>query len=186
MLWIVIRSPTGRWGVSAPTDDAVADGCEVYHIYASSEAEAKKKAQSIRSNHVRSGIPLPTQSAPYARTSTRQPVNVVDRQQRRCLFCGSDIPKTARSDAKFCCPAHRQLSHKQKRQGPQGSPLQLLLHQIEKVRNLERQLQIEVDQISDIMTKHQLWSDKTATQLLRDAGYGIYGEVASPLSPHGC
>lgn len=65
-LWTVARFPAGIWDTGGKTTDPAYEFCEVYRVGATSREEAKKKAQGVRSNLMRKGSPLPSQSAPYA------------------------------------------------------------------------------------------------------------------------
>lgn len=73
------RFPDGSWTTGGPVSDSIYQDCEVYLTQATSDAEAKKKAQSVRRRLLDKGHPLPTQSRPYpfseiAPTAKAEPV----------------------------------------------------------------------------------------------------------------
>lgn len=65
----VVRFPNGTWSWGGPVSDPDYSECEVYVVPFVSEADAKKKAQAVRSRLVAKALPLPSQLAPYRHPS---------------------------------------------------------------------------------------------------------------------
>lgn len=65
ILWTVARFPSGMWCAGGKVSDPDYSKCEVYQIPDENREKATKRAQGIRSRLVKTGSPLPTQTAPY-------------------------------------------------------------------------------------------------------------------------
>lgn len=52
-MWTVARFPSGMWSTGGSPNDPEYACCEVFHVIAKSRDEAKRKAQSMRSNAIR-------------------------------------------------------------------------------------------------------------------------------------
>ena len=52
-MWTVARFPSGIWSTGGSHNDPEYACCEVFQVIAKSRDEAKRKAQSIRSNAIR-------------------------------------------------------------------------------------------------------------------------------------
>lgn len=51
--WTVARFPSGIWSTGGSPNDPEYENCEVWQVSAKSRDEAKRKAQSMRSNALR-------------------------------------------------------------------------------------------------------------------------------------